>query len=176
MCGPAGQLGGEGSACRSVRHYAYTTCSQFSLCPKSPGWDVVLAPVCKPHCCWPSLRAPCSWKRCSWQCAEVCLQTPQQQKSITCYVQNHGENPFVLGQFTFWRLQFPSKFVLHQKFNFTHLFYFKTGRKHSKTGVSFYSAALWPPLSSDVKCTWSLLHQTWAFASFCRQKWERNPY
>lgn len=112
----------------SVRNCAYTICSLFPLCPKSPGWDGVLAPVCMPHCCWllfPSLEAPCARKRCSWQCAEISLQTPQQQKSVTCYMQKHGENPFVLGQFTFWRVQFPSKFALHQKFNFTCLFYFK---------------------------------------------------
>lgn len=129
----------------SIRHCAYTACSQSSLCQKSPGWDVVPAPVYKLHCCrplFPSLRALCLWKRCSWQCAEVWLQTPQQQKSITCYVQKHGENPFVLGQFTSWKVQFPSKFALHQKFNFTHLFYFKMGRKRSNWCKPFLCSTL----------------------------------
>lgn len=134
---------------------------------------MVLDPVCKPYCCWPLLPPPRSTLHWEEVLVAVC-RTPQQHKSITCYVQKHGENPFVLGQFTFWKAQFPSKLALHQKFNFTRLFYFDRGRKYGKTDVSFSSGAVWPSLSIDMKCTWSLLHQTWAFASFRRQKWERN--
>lgn len=76
----------------------------------------------------------------------------------------------------FWKLQFPSKYVLHQKFKFAHLHYYKKGRKPSKTHVGFSSGALWQSLSGDMKCTRLLLHWTRAFASFCRQKRERNPY
>lgn len=73
-------------------------------------------------------------------------------------MQKRRENPFVSGQFTFWKSQFPSKFVLHQKFKFAHLFYFKRGRKTSKTDVSFSSGGLWLSLSDDMKCTQLLLH------------------
>lgn len=72
-----------------VRHCTYTTCSRFFPCPESPGWDVVLDPVCKPHCCWPlfpSLGAPCAGKRCTWQCGEAWLQIPQtaQEHNMLC--------------------------------------------------------------------------------------------
>lgn len=59
---------------------------------------------------------------------EPWLQTPQQHKRITHRVQKFGENPFILGWFMFWKLQFPSKFVLHQKFKFAHLL-FQEGEK-----------------------------------------------
>lgn len=54
--------------------------------------------------------------------------------------------------------------------------YFKRGRKTSKTDVSFSFGEFWLSLSGDMKCTQLLLHRTQAFASFCRQKQERNPY
>jgi len=128
-----------GSRCivvSSVRHRASTAHLQFFPCPNSSGQDVVRGPARKPPWCrppLPSLGAPCAGKRCSQQGAEPWLQTPQQRKHITCRVRKHGAHCFVLGQFTFWKSQFPSKLVLRQKPKFAHLFCFKRGRKTGKT-------------------------------------------